>query len=322
MRSGLLSMFLLSLATTAATPQTQLHELIARAKSLELDTPYVPPPGDPLAHHAAGYAKVLCTAVFMTGLAPDFAAENVGYFTAPHEVRTKLGRPVIDRTNQAVHVTLPNGVTRTAKYLGSQGCVTLPLGESAVHFTTVVVKSNLSDADTMPWPMGDVLPHEPLPGEIDAAKLKAAVDAAFEPSEALTAAFVVTWKGHLIAERYGDGIGVRTPLEGWSMGKSITATLFGILLNRGAYQLTQTAPIPECKHPETLALKSALRTFSICRVDSGSEHPKTPTMISLVLIRTICIFIREESILTITRPHVPSNGRPTQSGVTATLIRC
>jgi len=235
MRSGLLSLFLLSLVATAATPQTQLHELIARAKSLELDTPYVPPPGDPLAHHAAGYAKVMCTAVFMTGLAPDFAAENVGYFTAPHEVRTKLGRPVIDRTNQAVHVTLPNGVTRTAKYLGSQGCVTLPLGESAVHFTPVVVKSKLPDADTMPWPMGDVLPNEPLPGEIDAAKLKAAVDAAFEPSEALTAAFVVTWKGHLIAERYGDGIDVRTPLEGWSMGKSITATLFGILLNRGAY---------------------------------------------------------------------------------------
>ena len=97
--------------------------------------------------------------------------------------------------------------------------------------------------------MGDVLPHEPLPGEIDAAKLKAAVDAAFEPSEALTAAFIVTWKGHLIAERYGDGIGVRTPLEGWSMGKSITATLFGILLNRGVYELTQRAPIPEWQTP-------------------------------------------------------------------------
>jgi hypothetical protein len=144
-------------------------ELIARAKSLELNTPYVPPPGDPLAHHAAGYAKVLCTAVFMTGLAPDFAAENVGYFTAPYAMRAKLGKPVIDRANKAVHVTLPNGVTRTAKYLGSQGCVTLPLGESSVHFTPVVVKSKLPDADTVPWPTGDVLPNDPLPGEIDAA---------------------------------------------------------------------------------------------------------------------------------------------------------
>ena len=129
MRSGLFSMLLLSLATTAAATQTNLHELIARAKSLELDTPYVPPPGDPLAHHAAGYAKVLCTAVFMTGLAPEFAAENIGYFTAPYATRAKLGKPVIDRAIKAVHVALPNGLTRTAKYLGSQGCVTLPLGE-------------------------------------------------------------------------------------------------------------------------------------------------------------------------------------------------
>jgi CubicO group peptidase (beta-lactamase class C family) len=100
----------------------------------------------------------------------------------------------------------------------------VPLGENAVHFTPLAVKSQLPDAATEPWPMGDVLAKEPLPSEIDANKLRAAVDAAFEPPEALTAAFVVTWKGRLIAERYGDGVGVRTPLEGWSMGKSITAS--------------------------------------------------------------------------------------------------
>jgi hypothetical protein len=111
-KARLLGTFLLGLATTTAAPQTQFDELIARAKSLELDTPYVPPPGDPLAHHAAGYAKVMCSAVFITGLAPDFAAENVGFFTAPYEVRAILGKPVIDRANQAVH--LPNGATRTA----------------------------------------------------------------------------------------------------------------------------------------------------------------------------------------------------------------
>jgi hypothetical protein len=118
----------------------------------------------------------MCSAIFMTGLAPNFA-ENVGFFTAPYEVRAKLGRPVIDRANRAVHVTLPNGVTRTAKYLGSQGCVTLPLGESTVHFTPVVVKSRLPDPTTEPWPMGDLVPSEPLPAEIDATKLRAAESA-------------------------------------------------------------------------------------------------------------------------------------------------
>ena len=168
MKTALLKMFLLALATTTVAPQTQLDGLIARAKSLELNTPYVAPPGDPLAHHAAGYAKVMCSAVFMTGLAPDFAAESVGFFTAPYAVRALVGKPVIDRTNQAVHVTLPNGATRTAKYLGSQGCVTLPFGESGVHFTPVAVKSQLSNSTTEPWPMGDVLPKEALPSKIKA----------------------------------------------------------------------------------------------------------------------------------------------------------
>ncbi len=73
--------------------------------------------------------------------------------------------------------------------------------------------------------------------------------AAFQPAEGLTAAFVVTWKGRLIAERYGDGITAQTPLEGWSMGKSITATLFGTLVKDGVYTLDQPAPIPEWQTP-------------------------------------------------------------------------
>ena len=50
-------------------------------------------------------------------------------------------------------------------------------------------------------------------------------------------------------ETHGDGVGVRTPLEGWSMGKSITATLLGILLNKGLYELAQPAPVPEWQIP-------------------------------------------------------------------------
>src|ERR1700694_3779854 len=209
--------------------------LLARAKSFELDTPYAPPPGDPLEHHTAGFAKIMCSAVFITGLDPDFAAESVGYFTGPYPERAKVGKPIIDRTNKAVHITLPSGVVRTARYLGSQGCVTLPIGKNSVSFTPVAVKSKLPDPSTQPWPMGDVLPKGPPPEAIDAAKLKLAVAAAFEPAAGMAAAFVVTWKVRLIAERYGEGVKPDTPLEGWSMGKSVSAALLAILIKRGVY---------------------------------------------------------------------------------------
>jgi CubicO group peptidase (beta-lactamase class C family) len=257
----------LTFVAAPAASQSRHDALIARAKALELDTPYVPPPGDPLELHAAGYAKVMCSAVFVTGLDPDFARENVGFFTGPYEERARLGRPVIDRAAKAVHVTLPNGVKRTARYLGDQGCVTLPSGKDSPEFKPVSVKRALPDPSTQPWPMGDVLPKNPPPAGLDMAKVNQALDAAFEPAAAMTAAFVVTWKGRLIAERYGKGVTLHTPLESWSMGKSVTAALMGILIRQGVYQLSQPAPIPEWQGPGDPRAK--IRIADLLHMSSG-----------------------------------------------------
>jgi CubicO group peptidase (beta-lactamase class C family) len=232
--------------------------MLARARALELDTEYFPPPGNPLEHHASGFAKVMCSAVFITGLDPGFAAENVGYFTAPYDIRSRLGQPMVDRLNQAVHVTLPNNVVRTAKRFAGQGCVTLPVGQDSVFFQPVDVPRRVPDTAAV-WPAGDRLSSEPLPPQIDGALLDSAVAAAFAPAEGLTAAFVVTWRGRLIAERYGDGIRFDTPLESWSMGKSLSATLLGVLIQQGVYQLDQPAPIPQWQTPDDPRQKIRIR---------------------------------------------------------------
>jgi len=249
-----------------AQTSPEIQAINARAKALELDTPYVPPPGDAIEHYASGYAKIMCSAVFVTGLDPAFAAENVGYFTAPYAERAKLGTPKIDREAKSVQVTMPNGVIRTAKLLGSQGCVTLPIGASEPSFKPSIVKSALPDAQTMPWPMGD-LPSagDPLAG-LDKAKIAQAIEAAFDPA-AMTAAYVVTYKGRIIAERYGDGITATTPLESWSMGKSLSGTLMGVLLKQGAYDMMQPAPIPEWQSPGDPRAK--IRIIDILNMSSG-----------------------------------------------------
>jgi CubicO group peptidase (beta-lactamase class C family)/tetratricopeptide (TPR) repeat protein len=239
--------------------------LIARAKKFELKTRYVPPPGDPLAHHASGFAKIMCSAVFITGLNPDSAAANVGGFTAPFDQRAKMGKPVIDDANRSVHVTLPNGVTRTAKYYGDQGCVTLPIGADSVSYKPRRVQSVLTDEN--PWPMGDRGLRDPLPPGIDTVKVRQALNAAFAWPEERTAAFVVTWRGRLVGERYGEGITPVTPLESWSMGKSLTATLMGILIKRGVYTLNQPAPIPEWKRAGDPRAK--IRIADIMHMSSG-----------------------------------------------------
>lgn len=231
--------------TKKADPATLKESLIARAKTFELDTKYSPPPGDSLSHHAAGFAKVMCSAVFITGLEADFAAEHVGYFSAPYKVRAKLEKPQVDLVKKTVSVTVPGGPTRTAIYTHGQGCVTLPEGESTLHFTPKAIPDPPGDYFEIPWPMGDKVPDDAFPKEVDEVEVLEAVNEAFESPDAFTAAFVVTWKGQFLAERHAADIDEDTPLESWSMGKSLSATLMGILMQRGVYTLNQPAPIPE-----------------------------------------------------------------------------
>ena len=233
----------------------------------ELPSAWEAPPVDRLEEETAGFAKILCSAIFITGRDLETAADEDGFFVAPRESRSKVVKTVVDRDAHEVRLTLANGVARSARLVGDQGCVTLPRGAENVFFTPVAVTSALPDAATQDWPMGDRLPDAPLPPEIDKAKLEAAVAAAFDPPAALTAAFVVVYKGRLVAERYGPGIDARTRLPSWSMGKSITATLMGQLIGEGVYELWQPAPVPEWQGADDP--RRGIRIADLLRMSSG-----------------------------------------------------
>ena len=241
--------------------------MLARAAEAELDTDYEAPPGDPLSHHTAGFAKTLCSAVFVTGLDPAFAAENVGFFSGPHEHRAHVTAIDVDRDQRRVRLTLPDGVVRTAKHNGDHGCVALPVGADDVFFEPVDIASALPNPWTLPWPMGDATPDAPLAEGVDGATVAQAVDAAFDPAEAMTAAFVATHRGRIVGERYADGVTLRTPLESWSMGKSLTATLMGVLIQQGVYDLWQPAPVPEWQTADDP--RRRIRIGDILRMSSG-----------------------------------------------------
>lgn len=233
----------------------------------ELPTRWEAPPGDPLEHMTAGFAKVLCSAIFITGRDLATAADEDGFFVSPRAQRREVAKTVVDTRHHAVHLTLSNGVTRSAKLHGDQGCVTLPRGTDSVWFTPVRVRSSLPDPSTQPWPMGDRLPDTTLPPEVDSAKLAAAVAAAFDPPEALTAAFVVAYKGRIVGERYQRGVDHTTPLPSWSMGKSITSTLMGQLVHERVYDLWAPAPIEEWHKPDDP--RHAIRIADLLRMSSG-----------------------------------------------------
>ena len=243
------------------------ESLIARAQAFELDTEYNPPPGEALHHQTAGFAKILCSGVFITGLDAADAAANVGGFISPFDERRHVVDTVVDYEQERVALTLPDGVTRTAKRYENQGCVAHGIGEDSVHFVPTTVERNLPPAATTPWPMGDVLSDAPWPSEIDMEKVEEALDIGFGPAEARTLGLVVTYKGRILGERYGEGIDIHTPLESWSMTKSLTGTLMGVLIQQGTYELWQPAPVPEWQEPGDP--RQEIRIGDIMRMSSG-----------------------------------------------------
>jgi CubicO group peptidase (beta-lactamase class C family) len=60
----------------------------------------------------------------------------------------------------------------------------------------------------------------------------------------------VVYDGHLIAERYAPGFAPDMPMLGWSMSKSVTNALVGLLVGQGRLVLHEPAPVPEWRSPD------------------------------------------------------------------------
>lgn len=173
----------------------------------------------------------------------------------------------VDEKRRLVTVTAPGAPPRSARYTGDQGSTILPRGKVNVFFKPVHVPRRLSNAANQAWPMGDVGASRPIPEGVDTNALAAALDWAMEQEEQNTRAFVVAYDGKIIGERYAPGWTKDTPQISWSQGKSITATLIGILIQRGLLKLDQPAPLNEWQDDE----RSKIRIRDLLQMSSGLD---------------------------------------------------
>jgi CubicO group peptidase (beta-lactamase class C family) len=217
---------------------------------------------------AAEAAKILCSAIFVSHRDPEEAIPNsilcsTGLNGNQMDVFTKIE---IDRESREVRISLQNGPLRIARFYGDQGCITLPQYATNVFFQPINVKTSLGPPSNQEWPMGDLQSQGAPPNRVDEEKLKKAVKTAFKEGSK-TAALLISYKGQIIAEHYGQGVTKETQLESWSMGKSITATLIGLLINEGKFGLWDPAPITEWKAPKDV--RSEIRVADLLRMSSG-----------------------------------------------------
>ena len=89
-----------------------------------------------------------------------------------------------------------------------------------------------------------------------------------------TRALVVMHGGYIAAERYAPGYGPETRFVSWSMAKTVTAVMIGMLIADGRLRLDQSAPIPRWQRPgdprgeitirQLLQMRSGLRHCEAC----------------------------------------------------------
>lgn len=124
-------------------------------------------------------------------------------------------------------------------------------------------------------------PEPPLPpGALEAVvadpgvpreKLAREVDELFT-CEAVgeTRALLVLHGGEIVAERYGEGYGPDIRFIGWSMSKSITAVLMGMMVADGRLRLDDSAPVPPWQRPGDP--RSAITLRHLLQMRSGLRH--------------------------------------------------
>jgi CubicO group peptidase (beta-lactamase class C family) len=88
-----------------------------------------------------------------------------------------------------------------------------------------------------------------------------------------TRAVVVMANGELAAERYGPGYGPDTRFVSWSMAKTVTAVLIGMLVADGKLALDDPAPVPQWQRPGDP--RAAITLRHLLQMRSGLRHTES-----------------------------------------------
>ncbi len=239
-----------------------------------------------------GYtAKHLCSGVFVSGLDKTLVRDQ---FIAPKvQPLPWFWKIKIDEENKTVTVSdvvFLDSFTAKAVYREHIGCTLLAQKTESEALDIVRQKVTPVPVDPLPpgeWPHGRDGVTSNIPDGVDMEAIQQTVDAAFTenyPGPRNTTSFLVIYKGKLIAEKYALGVTAETPVLGWSMTKTVTGMLIGLLHERNVIDINAPAPIPEWQGTD----KANITTTNILHMASGldfNEGYEGLSDVSLMLYR-------------------------------------
>lgn len=214
----------------------------------------------------SGYgAKMLCSCTMLAGREPnDVIAKELGRFPL------SLGSFEANFNDSSATGRVFGMALQKAIYRKGLGCTLINgISEDDLRAQKYnIVSPPLLDPDTIPWPQGNLLPDS-LPLGIEYKKLNDVVEEAFaEPGPDTlrqTRAVLVLYDGAIVLEKYAPGFDRNSSMIGWSMTKSVTNALMGILVKKGKLDIRQPAPITPWKNDE----RSKITLSNLMHASSG-----------------------------------------------------
>ncbi len=181
------------------------------------------------------------------------------------------------------------------------------------------------DVANQPWPIGNqVTLPDAVPG-FDMQAVHASVDQAFEdiePDQNIdTRAVLVIHDGNIIAEQYADPFTADMPQLGWSMTKTVTAALTGILAADGLLHVNAPANVPEWRSDGDERRNITLE--HLLHMTSGLDFSEVYTAGSMSDVILMLYTTGDTAAFTIDKPlaHTPGSTFYYSSGTTNIISR-
>ena len=213
---------------------------------------------------AALAAHLACSMHFVSGQGPGASAEMLQVLAGPlrHLIGSRIDEEARSASGSFLGVTLAR-----AHFTEGYGCRLEYPGQAPAPAPL---------APPPPPPADDFAPAAGIV-EAPSAALRQALAGVFAEHAGSAPkhvkAVVVVLRDQVIAERYADGVGPDTPLLSWSVAKSLTNALAGILAREGRLLTALPLAPPEWQRPADP--RGGITVEDLMRMQSGLAAPES-----------------------------------------------
>lgn len=236
-----------------------------------------------IAHGITGYAaKNIASGMFVAGRTQkSIEGEDINFFPV------RLSRNTVDFDKKEVTSRFLLWKSK-AVFREGLGCTLVndfPEAEvrkivyPAVHLPEV-------DPDTIPWPAGDRL-KDTVPAGINMQRINDLLNRVFKDTVPYRGTFAVAivYKDHIVAERYRRDLGPANRFLSWSMAKSFTNAMVGLLSKDGKVSIDSTLHLRQWSKDS----RKSITLNNLLHMNSGLEFNEKYSKLKLTDATTMLL---------------------------------